>query len=268
MKKYKAPVRFTGQHFTVDTVLVADAIDRAAIDKDDTVLDIGAGKGSLTGPLASRCRTVIAIERDRQLIGVLKRQFARDSHVAIVTADFRSYTLPHTHFKVVSSIPYGITSHVLEKLMFDGLGQFAGGTLIMQLEPAQKLCAERSCNPQTVFYRSFFDLSLAYAISPGSFMPPPKVQSALVRIRQVASPVPTDLKEDYLQFLRYMLRDPGLSAGTALKGLFRKSQVREIVARYGIAGDPAGRLTARQWAACFLEMRDKVPRRFHPGREK
>ena len=65
MIKNKLPVRFTGQHFTIDKVLIADAIKIAKINETDTVLDIGAGKGFITVHLVRQCKNLIAIENDK-----------------------------------------------------------------------------------------------------------------------------------------------------------------------------------------------------------
>ena len=71
MIKNKLPVRFTGQHFTIDKVLIADAIKIAKINETDTVLDIGAGKGFITVHLVRQCTNIIAIENDKSLLSIL-----------------------------------------------------------------------------------------------------------------------------------------------------------------------------------------------------
>ena len=68
MTKKKLPVRFTGQHFTIDQVLIEDAIKQAQINSKDTVLDIGAGKGFITVHLLKKAGAVIAVESDGALV--------------------------------------------------------------------------------------------------------------------------------------------------------------------------------------------------------
>ena len=70
MTKKKLPVRFTGQHFTIDKVLIKDAIRQANISNQDTVLDIGAGKGFLTVHLLKIANNVVAIENDTALVEI------------------------------------------------------------------------------------------------------------------------------------------------------------------------------------------------------
>ncbi|MCC5917851.1 MAG: rRNA adenine N(6)-methyltransferase family protein [Cryomorphaceae bacterium] len=202
MKRYNVPVRYTGQHFTIDKVLIADAIKLAQISQHDSVLDIGAGKGFLTVYLAPQAKTVIAIENDPKLLGILRQKFAKKRNVTIVAADFRNYPIPQVPFKVVSNIPYGITSLILKRLMYDCTEYFSGGTLVMQYEAARKLFSKTMFNPYTVFYHSFFDLELVYTIPPESFIPPPTVDSALLRItKKKQSEIGDVVKKAYLDFL-------------------------------------------------------------------
>ncbi len=266
MKKLKRPVRFTGQHFTVDTVLIADAIKTANIQPHDTVFDIGAGKGSLTIHLARCCKEVVAIENDRQLLEILRSRFARYHHIKIIGADFRNYKIPDKHFKVVSNIPYRITANILNSLMFEKVDFFLGGSIIMQKEAAQKFFSKKMSNPYMVFYHTFFDFQLICEIGPKSFLPPPGVRSALLKIQRKQSIVPTAQKTSYIYFLLKMLQKPEVSVKTALKSIFRKRQMNALITKYGIdLNNVVTALSATQWSACFMEMLKKVPEKYHPA---
>ncbi|GAB3279472.1 hypothetical protein GCM10027347_54210 [Larkinella harenae] len=266
MRKNKLPVRFTGQHFTVDNLLIADAITIANLQQTDTVLDIGAGTGNVTTHLIHCCKSIIAIENDKALVGILRKKFARYSSVHIVDADIRHYAYPSTRFKVVSNIPYGLTADILKALLFDRVMCFMGGSLVIQLEPAKKLVAEKVYNPYTVFYRTFFDIKLMCELPPQCFMPPPTVKSALLAIKKRESPIGFQHKEKYLTFLSSLLREPELAIHTALKRIFRKSQVRDLANKYGLKLEsPVVALSIPQWEGCFLTMIEKVPQKFHPG---
>lgn len=89
MTKKKLPVRFTGQHFTIDKVLIKDAIRQANISNQDTVLDIGAGKGFLTVHLLKIANNVVAIENDTALFEHLRKLFSDARNVQVVGCDFR-----------------------------------------------------------------------------------------------------------------------------------------------------------------------------------
>src|SRR5690606_25860190 len=98
----------TGQHFTIDPVLIKDAIKQSNITQQDTVLDIGAGKGFLTVHLMKNANKVIAIENDFGLSQHLRKKFPNAQKLEVVSCDFRSFAVPKSPFKMVSNIPYGI----------------------------------------------------------------------------------------------------------------------------------------------------------------
>lgn len=266
MKKNRVPVRFTGQHFTIDTRLINDAIRLADVQKEDLVLDIGAGLGFLTVHLAKNADNVIAIENNRRFVSELRSKFGCNKKVNIVAIDYMRFSFPQKHFKVVSNIPYGITSDILKSLMFTNLEYFTQGCLIMQLEPAQKLVQQKFFNPYVVFYHTFFRLELMYEISPKSFLPPPTVKSALLKIsKKKCENIGVEMKEKYLDFLYFMLHFPDLPVRTALKKIFRKQQVRELSEKSGLKLDNSVcTMSAQQFLECFVEMLKVVPDRFHP----
>ena len=266
MTKKKLPVRFTGQHFTIDKVLIKDAIRQANISNQDTVLDIGAGKGFLTVHLLKIANNVVAIENDTALVEHLRKLFSDARNVQVVGCDFRNFAVPKFPFKVVSNIPYGITSDIFKILMFESLGNFLGGSIVLQLEPTQKLFSRKPYNPYTVFYHTFFDLKLVYEVGPESFLPPPTVKSALLNIKRKHLFFDFKFKAKYLAFISCLLEKPDLSVKTALKSIFRKSQVRSISEKFGLnLNAQIVCLSPSQWLNCFLEMLEVVPEKFHPS---
>lgn len=265
MTKKKSPVRYTGQHFTIDKMLIKDAIKQANITQQDTVLDIGAGKGFITLQLLQNAQKVIAIENDSDLIQHLRERFRNAQNVQIVECDFQDFKIPKYPFRVTSNIPYGITSKIFKNLMFGNLENFLGGSIILQLEAVQKLFSNKTYNPLRVVYHTFYDLELQYAISPKSFSPPPTVNSALLRIERKDCSLAPELKIKYLNFISHFLKKPNLPTRTALKSVFRKRQVRIISIKFGInLNSPIVCLRASEWQNCFLEMLEVVPKEFHP----
>lgn len=267
MKKYTVPVRFTGQHFTIDTILIKDSIRLADIQKDDLVLDIGAGCGFLTTHLTKYSKNVIAIEKDKRLVSELRSQFKSNTNIVIAGIDFRQFVVPSKSFKVVSNIPFGITSEILKTLMYTNFEYFNRGSLIMQLEPARKLIRRKFYNPYTVFYRTFFELELICEINQKSFMPPPTVKSALLTIKKkgAINNIGIESKEKYLSFLYLMLKYPDLPVKTVLKKIFRKKQIKGIAEKYSLPLDRSVcAMTPVHFSSCFVEMLEVVPCKYHP----
>lgn len=267
MKKSSIPVRLTGQHFTIDTDLIQKAIYLAVIKKDDLVLDIGAGRGFITVHLLKYTKNIIAVENDSQLVLELYSKFKNYISIDIVAIDYRRFSIPKRTFKVVSNIPFGITSYIFKSLMYNNFKYFLGGCLILQLEPAKKLVNSKYCNPYIVFYHTFFEFELIGEINPKSFIPPPKVKSALLKInrKKHVNRIEFEMKEKYIRFLFFMLKCPDLSLRTALKKIFRKKQIRIVEESYGLMLDYAVHtISPNHFWICFLTMLKVVPSRFHP----
>ncbi|QNL48744.1 23S ribosomal RNA methyltransferase Erm [Olivibacter sp. SDN3] len=266
MQRYRRPVRFTGQHFTIDNVLIADAINLVNLKQDDTVLDIGAGKGFITTHLTKHCDKVYAVENDPTLAKLLKQRFHDNKSVEIISLDFRDFVAPKTSFKVVANIPYCLTSALLKYLMYVNMEYFTSASLIMQFEPAQKLTMKSGTDPYKWFYRTFYDFQILYDIGPDSFFPPPKVKSALLRITKKKNwNIGVEMKEKYLSYLFFMFRKPNSNVSTILKTIFRKNQARHVIQKLHIRENiKVAELSAEKIAGCFDQMLLKVPDRFHP----
>src|SRR5690606_8249132 len=114
---------------------------------------------------------------------------------------------------------------------------------------------------------TFYDFQIIYEISPSSFAPPPKVRSALLGIiRKKNCHIGVEMKERYLRYLCFLIRNPSSNVLTVLKTIFRKShQARQVIEKLGIKGDiKISELSAKEIATCFQQMILKVPDRFHP----
>ena len=118
----------------------------------------------------------------------------------------------------------------------------------------------------TVFYHTFFFFYLVYEVGPESFLPPPTVKSALLNIKRKHLFFDFKFKAKYLAFISCLLEKPDLSVKTALKSIFRKSQVRSISEKFGLnLNAQIVCLSPSQWLNCFLEMLEVVPEKFHPS---
>lgn len=102
-------------------------------------------------------------------------------------------------------------------------------------------------------------------VSPKSFLPPPTVNSALLRIERNDRSLAPELNIKYLNFISHFLKKPDLPIRTALKTVFRKRQVRAMSNKFGINLNAViVCLSASDWQNCFLEMLETVPEKFHP----
>lgn len=182
------PKKSLGQHFLRDDDVHDDILFRARLSKEDHVLEIGAGDGTLTRSLAELAGRVVAIETDRRLLPLLRKEFPPGGSTEILETDILKFDLADfaslAPLKVVANLPYNIATAVLEKLLVRG-DLFPLQILMFQKEVALRLVA----SPGGGEYGS---LSLATQlraeadvlriVPPSAFVPPPKVESALVRI--------------------------------------------------------------------------------------
>ena len=266
-----------GQNFLIDREVLEDTVRAAGITKEDVVLEIGPGIGTLTQYLASAAGKVIAVEIDRSLQSVLADTLSGWKNVRIVWGDVLKLDLmallseelslpgsddsreasPRRSVKVAANLPYYITTPILMRLL-EGEEPIESITIMVQKEVADRMTAQ----PGTKDYGA---LSLAvqyYAspecvriVSPSSFIPMPGVDSAVMHLAAYKNP-PVEVRDEKLMFAlirasfnqRRKTLVNGISSGAGLP--FSKEQVREAVLRCGIRPDVRGEaLSLAEFAA-------------------
>lgn len=182
-----------GQNFLTDLSVVEDIADSCSDTSDCTVLEIGPGIGSMTCELAKRYRHVIALEIDRGLIPVLKYTLDGFHNVTVINEDVMKADLPTLlapYFEagpvsVCANLPYYITTPILMKLLETNL-PFDAITVMIQSEVADRICAEpgdRACGAITSVIRYYASPEKLFKVGSHHFIPEPKVDSAVVRLR-------------------------------------------------------------------------------------
>ena len=174
-----------GQNFIFDRNLLDAIASDAGVTKEDVVVEIGAGAGTLTAALADKAKKVISYEIDEALRSVLDRTLASKDNVTVVYEDFlkKSEALP-TPFKVVANLPYYVTTPIVMRLL-EGEERPESVTVMVQKEVAERLTAA----PGTAEYGAITaslslvaDAEITRIVGRQCFMPPPNVDSAVVRI--------------------------------------------------------------------------------------
>ncbi len=178
-----------GQNFLTDRELLNDIVSDAMV-QDGTVLEIGAGAGTLTRELSSRADKVIAFEIDRNLESVLKLTLADCPNVQVVIGDIMRYKMSEIEvlcggaFKLVANIPYYLTSPLI--MMFvEKSANVQSMTLTIQKEVAERLAARPATKDYgaiTVAVNAVADVTLTRILNRELFYPIPNVDSAVVRI--------------------------------------------------------------------------------------
>jgi 16S rRNA (adenine1518-N6/adenine1519-N6)-dimethyltransferase len=190
------PKKSLGQHFVHDPNILRKIVEAAELEPEDVVVEIGAGLGSLTEPLARRAKKVYALEIDSSLADVLKDRFSETEAVEVVWADALQFNcgVPFRKWKrkmkVVANLPYEISSPMVFRLLKER-ECFSLLVLMVQLEVARRLVAQpgtRDYGPLAVWSRLYSDVRIAFQVKANSFTPPPQVQSAVVKFQILPTP--------------------------------------------------------------------------------
>lgn len=170
-----------GQHWLHDREVLGHIADEAGLTKDDTVLEIGPGLGTLTSELLRRAGKVVAVEFDEELAKKLPAQFP-GTNLTVVHDDILKFdlsTLP-SGYKVVANVPYYITSKIVEKLV-TASNQPSTIVLLVQKEVAERLAAEPGdMSILAISAQAYAEVKLGDTVPAELFTPPPKVDSAVV----------------------------------------------------------------------------------------
>ena len=181
-----------GQNFLTDNMTVEDIADACNDDKDITVIEIGPGIGCMTRELCERYSRVIAFEIDDGLIPVLKYTLDGYKNVTVINEDIMKAdldTILAPYFEmgkvaVCANLPYYITTPILMKLIESKL-PFDSITVMVQTEVAERLAAgagKKNCGAITAAIDYYGQANMLFTVNADRFMPPPKVNSSVVRI--------------------------------------------------------------------------------------
>ena len=181
-----------GQNFLTDREVVAEIAESCGGPNTKTVLEIGAGCGSLTHELALLYENVVALEIDRGLIPLLKYTLGEHRNIKVINADVMKTDIPELlgdafekgGVSVCANLPYYITTPILLELL-DSRLPFDSITVMIQSEVADKLCAlpgTPNYGSVTAYLNYFGTCKKLLKVPAGKFLPPPKVDSAVVRI--------------------------------------------------------------------------------------
>lgn len=186
------PSKTLGQNFVIDPNTIRKILAVAGVQTDDDVLEIGAGAGSLTLGLASRCRSVTAVEFDRALLPVLEEVLAGRDNVRVLQADALELDLATvTANKLVANLPYNIATPVVMRVL-ESAPQITELVVMTQKEAGERLAAppgSKTYGVPSVLVWYFAEASVEAPVSRRAFYPVPRVDSVIVRIaRRGSSP--------------------------------------------------------------------------------
>lgn len=188
MKKYGIkPDKRMGQNFLVSENALTKLIDAAEITKNDTVLEVGAGIGTITLRLAKLAKNVIAVEKDRALIPILKETTKNFGDIEVAVGDILKfpYPIPHT---LIGNIPYYLTAPLIRKFL-ECKNPPKSMTLMVQKEMAQRICAKPpDMSILSVSVQVYAKPEIIAYVPSSSFWPRPRVDSAILKVVPYSHP--------------------------------------------------------------------------------
>lgn len=195
------PKKSFGQNFLISPYPVSDIIKTSNLKKGDVVLEIGPGKGILTSSLLLAGAIVFCVEKDRELIPFLKEKFKkeiRQKKLNLIEGDILLFDIEKTlkgDYKLIANIPYYITGQILRKFL-EAKNKPKDIVLLIQKEVAERIVAkdkkESLLSMSVKFYGNPFYIR---TVSKGSFLPKPKVDSAILHIKNIDSSKSKNINE-------------------------------------------------------------------------
>jgi 16S rRNA (adenine1518-N6/adenine1519-N6)-dimethyltransferase len=191
------PKKGLGQHFLVDRNIIEKVVEVAKIEKDDVVLEVGPGLGEMTKILSVQAKKVVAVEIDPKLAGILRTKMSLHPNVEVIEedilkVDFRRMAQGEGgKVNVVANLPYQISTPLLFRFI-EAREVFASLTVMLQREVAERLVAlsgGKDYGPLSIFVQMFSDVSICFRVKPSAFYPPPKVESAVIRMTWKEKPL-------------------------------------------------------------------------------
>lgn len=235
-----------GQNFLINAAIPVKIAENCGAGPEDTVLEIGPGIGCLTKELAKRVKRVVSVEIDKKLIPVLQETLAEFDNVTVINKDILEVdiaalceTLGCGELYVCANLPYYITTPIIMKLL-ESNAPIKCITVMVQKELAQRFCskpntAEYGSVTASINYRA--EVKNLFTVSPGSFIPAPKVSSSVIRLDIVPPPVEVKDEKIFFRVIRaaFAMRRKTLSNNLANEFKITKAEATEIIKNCGFS---------------------------------
>ncbi len=215
-------------------------------------MEIGPGRGALTAKLLQRADRVVAIELDAYLVDHLRQKFADEPRLEVIHAD--ALNIDFTSWgaaPVAGNLPYYAATPIIERTV---RRRQSRAVFLIQKEVAERMAAtpgHREYGFLSVATQLFADARLLFEVKPGAFHPPPKVESAVVRLEPRADPLPVDDTEAFLQFVGRCFHQKRKTIRNNLAGVYGK----EIFDTWPEAGQRAEQLAMERFIAMYERVR-------------
>ena len=196
VKKYNFKFsKSLGQNFLIDDSVPRDIVSGAEVCKDDLVIEIGPGVGTLTAQLLNTAKRVVAIELDNDLIPILSQELGDNPNFTLIhndalKVDFNEIIGDEQSVKLVANLPYYVTTPIIVKLLKEKYN-FKSLTIMIQKEVAERMNAEPNCKDYgalSILVQYYCNTKIVRKVPPSCFIPRPKVDSIVIRLERLEDP--------------------------------------------------------------------------------
>ncbi|MCX6807236.1 MAG: 16S rRNA (adenine(1518)-N(6)/adenine(1519)-N(6))-dimethyltransferase RsmA [Patescibacteria group bacterium] len=246
-----------GQNFLIDDLVLKNIVLAAELDKNDLIVEIGPGLGTLTQELCQCAKKVIAVEFDDELFNLLNKEFIDTKNLAIVNENALTFNpnqcLSDTeNYKLIANIPYYLTGKILRHFLLE-VPRPTHIVFLIQKEVAQRICAKAGDHSLPSLLVQNFGTPKITSLAPSkSFFPVPKVDSAILQIKMHDKPIITGA-EVWLKFAEQIFRTRRKTLQNALHFFGAKEKILLLLQKANI--DPQRRaqtLNLEEWQGLLL----------------
>ena len=227
-----------GQHFLYDPAIAGRITDAAGLSREDAVVELGAGKGILTKPLAQACGRLIALEIDTELHKDLAGYFESSeptlAKVEVLNVDFTDVSLTglvteagYDRCVLIGNIPYHLTRNVLFSFLVDECEMIQSAYLMMQREVGERVASSsgsKTYGIPSVILQSLYSVRSLFKVRPGSFFPPPKVDSIVLEFKPLDEPlVPVEEFKSFKTLVKNVFQQRRKTLHNSIKAFYSVS---------------------------------------------
>ena len=265
MDKYNIhPNKNLGQNFLIDEGSLNKIAEN--VSKEDTVVEIGPGLGTLTSILLEKAKKVISIELDPKMCEILKDRFKLYNNFELLNEDVLKIDFKElvkkeekSNFKVVANLPYYITTSIITKLIEEGVSDI---TVLIQKEVADRICAtpgEKEAGAITYFVNYYAEATIIGNVSKECFIPNPKVESAIVNIKLLDKKrVKVDNEEIFFKLIKENFTKRRKTILNSLSSTIEKEKLIQILKELNIPENVRGETLTLQDFANIVNQYNKL----------
>lgn len=232
-----------GQNFLINNDIVKATINALDLKQDDEVLEIGPGLGALSEQILSNDCYLTAIEIDKNMVDILENTFSDNKKFTIVNQDILKFDIADfinhktKKIKIVSNLPYYITSQILNKIILSDL-DFDCFIAMMQKEVGKKIInpTRKDLNPLQIILQMEYEVSIVKYVSKNDFLPRPEVDSIILSFKKNSSPYLIN-KQSFIDFLKFSFQNRRKTIIKNLSEKYSRDRLLDIFKKLNLSED-------------------------------